>query len=138
MKTVLFVLLGILGVGLLFLGPFLFHDKVVICAITMIFALVIIFVTISRLTKEQSKQIQQRLSDEAKDENLLLCPVDGSTMEKLILSEVEILVDHCPECGGYWFDKSEKAKFEIELQRSSQVVNFSTGMIAGTNIGRSM
>lgn len=33
------------------------------------------------------------------------CPVDGSTLEKVTLSSVD--VEKCPECQGLWFTKGE-------------------------------
>ena len=33
------------------------------------------------------------------------CPVDGSTLSKEIV--LNVVIDHCPQCGGIWLDAGE-------------------------------
>jgi len=33
------------------------------------------------------------------------CPVDGSTLSKEIV--LNVVIDHCPRCGGVWLDAGE-------------------------------
>jgi hypothetical protein len=33
------------------------------------------------------------------------CPIDGSTLSKEIV--LNVVIDHCPRCGGIWLDAGE-------------------------------
>lgn len=38
-------------------------------------------------------------------EQMRSCPIDGSTLSKEIV--LNVVIDHCPHCGGIWLDAGE-------------------------------
>jgi hypothetical protein len=82
------------------------------------------------------KAWEQGLTDKVKDEKVLSCPVDGSVMDKLVLSGTEIVVDHCPSCKGTFLSKEETEELEEDLGQPKSSGSFSSGMILGMNLGR--
>lgn len=79
---------------------------------------------------------KQALIDKFKDEDILMCPVDGSKMDKLVLDGTEIVADQCPDCKGTWLSKDEIEELEEDLGRPRSARSFSSGMILGMNVGR--
>lgn len=79
---------------------------------------------------------KQALIDKVKDENILMCPVDGSKMDKLVLSGTRIVVDQCPTCKGAWLNKNETEELEEDLGQQESSGSFSSGMIIGMSVGR--
>jgi len=82
------------------------------------------------------KTWEQGLIDKVKDEKVLSCPVDGSVMDKLVLSGTEIVVDHCPSCKGAFLSKEETEKLEEDLGQPRSARSFSSGIVLGMNLGR--
>lgn len=78
---------------------------------------------------------KKELIDKVKDEDILSCPVDGSTMEKLVLNGTEIVIDLCPKCKGAWLNKDETEELEESLGQSRSSGSFSSGMIIGMSLG---
>ncbi len=79
---------------------------------------------------------KKSLIDLVKDEKILGCPVDGSPMDKMVLSGTEIVVDQCPNCKGTWLNQSETEELEEDLGQPKSAGSFSSGMIIGMNLGR--
>jgi hypothetical protein len=82
---------------------------------------------------EETLHTKKLIEEKTKDEKILKCPVDDTPMQKVVFSEIGVVIDKCPECEGSWFSKEEKQQIKDVLGQQSEASsnNFATGLVIG-------